>query len=209
MKGFLNHGTDPGEQVFQLAEVLPNATFTGVDISGANVQAAEDVRHRHPSGERMIFRAMDYMDLRDDPFDLIFSWGVLHLIQAPTQELFSKIAGDLTADGILLYAMPYWCPHNRALSLGRGLLQRMRSPITDAIILRVSKYLYGGEFKEDFLRERVHYMYCVPERYDCDPLRQFLHTAYGLDLVGEHPDPRISPFQFRYRLTACRKSSRL
>jgi hypothetical protein len=145
------------------------------------------------------------MKFQGNPFDLIFSWGVLHLIPAHTEALFSKIASDLTRGGLLLNAMPYACFYNRALSLVRRLLQTMRGPLTDTAILVIAKSLYRNQFSEEFLRERIHYMYHRPKRYDCRALHQFLSDSCGLGIEAKHPDPRISPFQFRYRMTVFRK----
>ena len=201
----LDLGCGTGEQVFDLAEAMPTARFTGVDISAANIRAAEDVRERHACRERMTFVATDYMELRTTPFDLILSWGVLHLIPAPTGALFSKIASDLNRGGLLVSATPYRCLHNSALGLVRRVLRAIRSHATDRAILALSQYLYGAQYPEPFLRERVFYMYCPANRYDSPNLHEFLRTMCGLELVGIHPEPRISRLQFKHRISVFRK----
>ena len=102
----------------RLAALLPQATFTGVDISAANIRSAEIMRRggsRRRSGSSFVLG--DYMAFRDAPFDLILSDGVLHYVDAPDEELAAKLAADLAPGGTLIVAMATDCLYNRWFGL--------------------------------------------------------------------------------------------
>src|ERR1051326_6863118 len=84
---FLEIGCGTGQQLFDLAEKLPDATFVGVDMSAPNIQEAESVRLRMPFAKRLTFVNGDYMKLQCGAFDVIFSHTTLHLISASTVHL--------------------------------------------------------------------------------------------------------------------------
>ncbi|MEW5956931.1 MAG: class I SAM-dependent methyltransferase, partial [Chloroflexota bacterium] len=138
----LDIGCGTGEQILDLAQTLPQARFTGIDISRPNITIAEKARQQSPYRDRLGFVAMDYMCFDEGCFDLIISSTTLHLIPVPTQQLFTKIINDLAAAGILAFTMPYACLYNSTLALVRRVFRRLRSPLTDELIFSLGKALH-------------------------------------------------------------------
>jgi len=201
----LDLGCGTGEQLFDLAPALPAAALTGIDISGESIRVARERQRELPWGQRLSFAATDYMEYRTAPFDVILSDGVLHAITVPTAELFAKIAGDLTAGGVLVYTMPYPCLYNRALTSVRRIFRSVRSPLTDALILVLARGIHGRRYDDARLRERIPYMYLLPQRYHCPALREMLRGSCGLQLVGEYPFVHASIAQLKHRMAVFRK----
>jgi SAM-dependent methyltransferase len=201
----LDVGCGTGEQLFALASALPEAHLTGVDISAANIQRAERTRQQSPWRDRVVFVASDYLDFQTSAFDLILADSTLHNIAVPTAILFSKLASDLHSGGLLLATMPYTCFYNHLLWTIRRLCRVLRSPLTDAVILAVARALHGGQLSDALLRERIHYMYLLPECYLCKKLRQFLAQICALDQVQECALPHASVGQPKHRLAVFRK----
>jgi trans-aconitate methyltransferase len=201
----LDVGCGTGEQLLALANVLPAATLTGVDVSDANIQVAAQAGQQSPWGKRLTFVACDYLALQSPPFDLILSDSTLQNIAAPTATLFYKLAADLLPGGLLLATMPYACGYNWLLWTTRRLCRALRSPLTDAMLLALANRLHRGQFSEALLQERIHYMYLLPGRYLCHTLRQFLGQECGLQAVQEYPVPHVSPGQPKHRLAVFRK----
>ena len=196
----LDLGCGTGSLALRLAEALPAAALTGIDVSAANVLAANAQQASRPSAERVRFEVADYLEYRADPFDAIVADGVLHLIQGDTDRLAHKIAADLRPGGLLICSMPFDCTYNRVFAVIRRFLRTVRSPLVDAAILQAGRLLHGREMDDDGLRERVEYMYIPPERMMGEPLaRQFVSA--GLDRTSEHAMPSTSPSQLKHRAT--------
>lgn len=203
----LDLGCGTGDLLMHLAPALPLAHLTGVDIAEASVAVAQEASQRSVCRHRLSFHATDYMQFGAEPFDLIFSWGVLQCIAAPDHLLFAKIAADLADNGLLIYSMPYECLHNRALTAVRKVFGAVRSPLTDKFVLGTAKLLHGNRFSVDLLRERLIYMYEVPWRLDNPRLRQCLAAAHGFACLAEHAEPHASAAQMRCRLVVLRKGA--
>src|SRR5262249_7215773 len=156
--------------------------------------AAQEKSRTLPFRERLGFHAIDYLHFHSRPFDVIISWSTLHLIPAPTSTLFSKIAEDLTAGGLLFSSMPYQCAYNRALIAFRRLLRRVQSPFTDQVTLWAGRLLHPRADPR-LLQERLSYMYIIPTRFDCSAFQKCLHASYGLRPVAVQPVPHASPAQ--------------
>ena len=105
----LDLGCGTGDQALALADALPQARIIGLDISRPNIELAEQKRREHHACDRIHFMETDYMHFVHEPFDVIFSWGVLHLIPVPTAKLCAKLARDLKPNGLFLNTMPYDC----------------------------------------------------------------------------------------------------
>ena len=80
----LDVGCGTGSLVFLMARALPHATLVGLDVSAANVRAAEAHRTTLDSATavRMRFEQGDYLVRPAAPVDAVTSDGVLHLIPA-------------------------------------------------------------------------------------------------------------------------------
>jgi len=201
----LDLGCGTGSLVFRLAEILPHATIVGIDVSPANIRAAER-QVSLDAGGRIRFAVSDYLEFRDEPFDAVVSDGVLHLIPAPTDALVHRLAADLRQGGLLICDMPYDCAYNRAFTVARRVLRALRSPLTDRAILAVGRALHGREMDDNGLRERVGYMYVPPERVMGPALARAFARA-GLRQVATHAMPSTSPSQLRHSVTIFTKDA--
>jgi trans-aconitate methyltransferase len=201
----LDLGCGTGALLFRLAAALPHATCVGIDISPANIAAAEAARQQQPQSGRLSFQAADYLDWRTEPFDLIVIDGVLHLIPCDTDALVAKLAHDLKPHGILVNVMPYTCAYNEAFAILRKILRATRTRLTDAAILRVGRLLHG-EMRDELLRERIHYMYLPPQRMMSHTLAGQMERR-GLRLVDRRPLRSSSLAQLKHQLTILRKDA--
>jgi trans-aconitate 2-methyltransferase len=202
----LDLGCGTGANALALAEVLPHATVTGVDLSAASIAVAEAARRRHAAAERLTFVAANYLAFPGGPFEVIVSDTVLYAVAASDEALFGKIAGDLVPGGLLVYTMPTSALTNRLLVVLRRGVRRLRGPALDALVLRLARALHGRDYDDALLRERVPYMYVVPDRYDCRRLHRDLERRWGFDVVATEPIPRASPAQLSHRLVVARRT---
>ena len=192
----LDLGCGTGSLVARLADAMPDATFVGIDVSSANIDAAR----RAVQGSRVRFEDADYRQFCADPFDVIVSDGVLHLMVGETAGLVGKLARDVRPGGLFICDMPYACAYNTAFAFVRRSLRAIRAPWLDRVILIVARLLHGREMSLDALRERVGYMYIPPERVmDADLLDTF--GAAGFRRRADHDAPSTSLSQLRHRVT--------
>jgi trans-aconitate 2-methyltransferase len=196
----LDLGCGSGSLAWLLADALPAASVTGIDVSPSNIRAAIAQQAGRASAARVTFEVADYLAYRAGPFDAIVADGVLHLIPGDTDTLLRKIAGDLRAGGVFICSMPFDCLYNRAFALVRRILRAVRSPLVDAAILQTGRLLHGREMNDERLRERVDYMYIPPERMMNDALgRQFVSA--GLQRAAELAMRSTSPSQLKHSAT--------
>jgi SAM-dependent methyltransferase len=196
----LDLGCGTGSLVFRLVESLPHAEVTGIDVSAANIRAAETERSRDSDEARTHFVRADYLDYATTPVDAIVSDGVLHLIGGDTLALFQKLARDLVPGGRLIVCMPYDCAYNYAFAMLRRLLRLGRSRALDAMILAIGRRLHGREMDDEGLRERIHYMYLPPARLADRTLRDQLAPSVGLRLVARQSIKSVSLSQLKHEL---------
>jgi SAM-dependent methyltransferase len=196
----LDIGCGTGSLVFLLAEALPDAALVGIDVSPANIRAAGQRQADRHAASRAQFEVADYLEYRADPFDVVVSDGVLHLIPGDTAALVRKLAADLRPGGVLVVNMPFDCAYNRAFAVVRRILRALRSPLLDRLILQVGRLVHGREMDDDGLRERVGYMYVPPERVMSDGLVATFASA-GLRRITEHAMESASPSQLKHRVT--------
>jgi trans-aconitate 2-methyltransferase len=196
----LDLGCGAGDHARDAAARLPDATVTALDVSPANIDLA---RRGGDADGRIDFVAADYLAYRADPFDLIFSEGVFHLIPCDDRALAAKLAADLRPGGVLAAAMPYDCAANTALILLRRCLRALRGPWLDAAILRLARAVYP-QVDAAALRERLPYMYVLPCRTDGTAFRRAMVEA-GFELTQTAPWPVVSAAKLRHRLTVWRR----
>jgi trans-aconitate methyltransferase len=201
----LDLGCGTGLNALALAEALPQASVTGVDLSSASISQAESARRRHPAGARVTFTSANYLQYLGGPFDVVVSDTVLYAIPASEEALFGKIAGDLVPGGLLVYTMPTSALANRLVVAVRRVLKRARGPRADALILAVARALHRGQYDDALLRERVPYMYVVPDRYDSRALHARLRERWGFELLATEAIPRASVAQLKHRLVVARR----
>ena len=203
----LDLGCGTGVNALALAEALPRATVTGVDLSAASIAVAEAARRRHAAAERVTLTTANYLAFTGGPFEVVVSDTVLYAIPAADEALFGKIAGDLVPGGLLVYTMPTSALANRLVVGLRRLLRRARGRTTDAALLAIARALHSGRYDDALLRERVPYMYVVPDRYDSRALHARLSERWGFEILATEPIPRASPAQLKHRLVVARRAS--
>ena len=203
----LDLGCGTGSLVFLLATALPSARIAGVDVSAANIRAAEEARAGlDPSkAGRIVFEQVDYLQRAATPVDLLVSDGVLHLIPGDTRALLARLAADVKPGGHAVICMPYDCGYNYAFAMLRRVLRLVRSRALDALILQVGRVLHGKDMDDEGLRERIPYMYIAPERLAGRRLREVIAPSVGLTLVDRHEMPSVSPSQLKHEVLVFRK----
>lgn len=201
----LDLGCGTGLNTLALADALPHAAVTGVDLSAASIAQGEASRRRHPAGGRVTFTAANYLQFLGGPFDVIVSDTVLYAIPVPDEALFGKIEGDLAPGGLLAYTMPTDAIGNRLVVGLRWVLKRLRGRGTDAALQAIGRALHGGH-DEALLRQRVPDMYVVPDRYDSRALHAQLRERWGFEVLATEELPRASAAQLKHRLVIARKA---
>jgi 2-polyprenyl-3-methyl-5-hydroxy-6-metoxy-1,4-benzoquinol methylase len=205
----LDLGCGTGSLVFLLAEALPGATVTGIDVSAPNIRkaVAQKSTFDAPTAARIRFEQADYLARPASPVDAIVSDGVLHLIPGDTRALFARLSADIRAGGLLIVSMPYDCAYNYAFSMLRRILRLVRSPALDAVILRAGRMLHGREMDDEGLRERIPYMYIAPQRLAGGHLRETIAPSVGLRLIARHPMASVSLSQLRHEVLVFQKAA--
>jgi SAM-dependent methyltransferase len=202
----LDVGCGSGEELAHLIELVPGSSGAGVDISASNILHAAETIGPSSLGSRLQFHAADYLDFKTAAFDAIISDSTLQNIPVPDERLYTKIAQDLKAGGVLICSMPYGCLYNRFLWTIRRCLRLVRSRATDRLILALGQRMTGGKMGADLLLERVHYMYLIPHRIGGAKLDALLAGRYGLERLAEVPLPWASLAQPKHRLYVYRKA---
>lgn len=205
----LDLGCGTGSLVFLLADALPAARVIGIDVSAANISAAERSRAALDpvKAGRIVFEQVDYLTRSATPVDVLVSDGVLHLIPGDTRALVAKLAADVCAGGVLIVCLPYDCAYNYAFAMLRRVLKLVRSRALDAVILGIGRLLHGSEMNDQGLRERIPYMYIPPERLAGRSLRDVIAPAAGLRLVARHDMPSVSLSQLRHEVLVFKKAA--
>jgi SAM-dependent methyltransferase len=195
----LDLGCGTGQLAFRLLDSLPAAEVVGLDISAANIHAANETRRTRPDQNQLRFIEADYLTFDGGPFDVVVTDGVLHLIPVDDEPLVRKLAADTGAGGVLIVCMPYACTFNSAFAVTRKLLRALRGPALDRLIKSVGHLLHP-DVSDEMLLERVHYMYRPPERV-MDPALARQFAAFGLQQRATHPMPSSSLAQLRHNVT--------
>jgi len=205
----LDLGCGTGSLVFLLADARPDARLIGIDVSAANISAAEGSRAGLDpvKAARIVFEQVDYLKRAATPVDVLVSDGVLHLIPGDTRTLVAKLAADVKADGVLVVCMPYDCAYNYAFAMLRRVLKLVRSRALDALILGIGRFLHGSEMDEEGLRERIPYMYIPPQRLAGRSFREVVAPAVGLRLVARHPMTSASLSQLKHEVLVFKKAA--
>jgi trans-aconitate 2-methyltransferase len=203
----LDLGCGTGDAAFELAASRPGAHLTAADLSRESIDAAARRQEHDPAGERVELRHGDYLELDlGEPFELIMANQALHLIAGPDDRLIERLAHDLAPGGLLVVDMPYRGPYNAVTIAVRRLLRRLRGPRLDALALGAARALHRGSVQAAQLRERLVYLYVVPERLAGKALDARLERA-GIGLVDRRPMRHSSPAQPRHHLSVYRKRS--
>jgi hypothetical protein len=171
-----------------------------------SIAAARERFKQEGIASRVELVEADYLEFRPrHRFDLVVSYSTLHLVPAPAADLFGKIASEIEDGGLLVNAIPYECGYNHALIGVRRFFRAIRSPLSDAFVLGAARLLHGHRLGEQMLRQRVMYMYQVPEVLEGRKLERMLREQCGLVLVASRDEPHASPAQLKHRLSLYRR----
>jgi SAM-dependent methyltransferase len=203
----LDVGCGAGMLAFRLADALPDARVTGVDISPANIEAAEAHRQGAAGADRIRFVRADYLAYEAAPVDVIVTDTVLHFMRARPVDVWTRLARDLRPGGLLVCAMAYDCLHNRVLSSARRTLRAIRGGPVDSLLMALGRFVYGRAMDDSLIRERIEYMYIPPEQL-MSTATASLTTSVGLGLIASHEMPGASATQLKQRVSVFQKEPR-
>ena len=199
----LDIGCGTGDQIFDLAAVLPHASFVGLDIERANIVIAAGRAGAHETPARFSFEAIDYREYATTHrYDLVMSYSVLQFVPGPLSALAERIDAHTAGGGLFVNVMPARCAYNTALALVRRGLRLTRSRATDRVLLAAGTMLHRGSLGTDLLAERVAYAYAVPLQYE-DDLADALERR-GFVTLRREPAPHASPAQMKHTLRVMR-----
>ena len=179
--------------------------MTGVDISMQNIMIAESTRSTLSFAQRLTFIVADYYEHQFQGFDLIISDSALHLIDAQTELLFEKIYCELVGGGMLIFTIPYDCLYNHALWTIRRIFRALRCSALDKAIYSLAKRIHKGQFTDDILKERINYMYLLPNCFYNETLLHLFLTKLKLTLIHEDFIPHASLAQPKHKLVVFKK----
>jgi trans-aconitate 2-methyltransferase len=178
------------------------STAVGLDIAQRNIdQAIKGVREAGLS-HRATFVCSAYEKWKNGAFDVIFSDGVLHLVDMSNATLAARLAAQLAPRGFLIATMP-------DSSLGNFLLinlrrtWRMTPAALDRMLLALARRVYP-RFSLEMLEERLPYMRVLPVRLYDAAFAAALASA-GLERVAELPWPGPSIAKLRHRVLVWQK----
>ncbi len=200
----LDIGCGTGQLLFELADMLPEATFVGVDISPASIEIASHNSSKRDDNDRFQWHASDYLTYQDTPFDAVVLDSVFHNIPGSTERLAGRVTADLKPGGRLYMTLPTACLYNRLLWALRSLLKRFQGPRLDGILMGLAARLHTN-MNRALLEERIPYMYLIPYRIDNRALTHTLTVDLSLDLLERRPVPHASIAQPKHRLSIYRK----
>lgn len=196
-------GCGTGNNLFMIEESIPNVDLMGIDISATNISQAEKNAEKN-SNNKISFQLTDYLNYITKPFDIIYADSVLHLIVSADDTLFQKLSKDLLPHGVLIVTMPYSCLYNNLLIGLRCILRCFRTKLLDAIILKVAALIYPST-SLNLLKDRIPYMYMIPQRIDSSSFRKLLKRKYQLSLISSSNCPKVSFAKLKHKLLVFQK----
>ncbi len=203
----LEVGCGDGGKSVRLADCWPRAHFTGVDVSEPSIRQAEQLRLASPARERLRFLRGNYLTLSAGRYDLILADSVLQWLPGPTDRLFGKLADELNPGGLLLFSMPYSCLYNTLLTSVRRTLRLLRSKPLDRLLLTMAGGVHGQAHSPEFLRERLNYLYILPQRTADASLEKNLLARHRLAVRAVAPYVHASLGQYKHRLWCFRRET--
>jgi SAM-dependent methyltransferase len=199
----LEIGCGTGNVALAIARSHPQVEILGVDISSVNVEIARRSAIKEELDGRVRFAEAAYPIRFDSPFDLIFASSTLYLIRQEARYLADCLAHDLVVGGFLISIMPCDVPLNRAMILLRRFIRRFWSPPLERLAFAIAKLVHG-DWDDAQLRDRIPYLYIIPEHLDSNALRDCFGAA-GLELVAAHSWPRTSLAKLQHTITVYRR----
>ncbi len=97
---FLDIGCGDGRDIAYLSSNLENLTMRGIDISK---EAIDNATELNSCNENVAFTRMDWKDLDDTPYDIIYTSGVYHFFPLLERRAFiSKVKTILNPNGFFI-----------------------------------------------------------------------------------------------------------
>ena len=196
-------GCGTGETTLAIASARPDAEVIGLDISAANIAAADSARKDTAAGARVRFVAADFMRWSSPQADLLFGESVLHLIEVDTADLVRKLASVLRPGGQLVFTIPRDCLRNDILFMLRRAWATLPRASADRVALAIARKVYPT-LPENLLRDRLGYLRLIPERTDGEELRK-LFRSNGLSPVRWEIWPVTTLLQASHSFSVWRK----
>jgi len=199
----LDLGCGAGDLCLALAEALPDARVTGVDISSENIAFAKSLAHRRVGAE-VEFLEKNYATWTADKFDVVSADSVLQWIDAEAAQLAAKFANDLSAGGLLIATVPAKCATNALLVAQRRIWRRLPRAL-DVFALQIARLAFPREHPE-VLADRINYLRLVPRLSHGPKFIEIMREA-GLELIEDIGWPGASVFKLKHRLVVFKNIS--
>jgi 2-polyprenyl-3-methyl-5-hydroxy-6-metoxy-1,4-benzoquinol methylase len=150
IRRILDVGAGTGSNLHALKQLHPQAHAAAITCSyleAAQLEKLADQTIVADLNQLIDSSAWQTIGLGDDRFDLILLSHVLEHLQEPAQVLES-ISSLLSADGLLLIALPNICHWRTRLQIARGSFQYQESGVLDRSHLRFFTYWSARELVE-------------------------------------------------------------
>jgi trans-aconitate 2-methyltransferase len=198
-------GCGTGETTLAVAAARSDARVIGLDISPANITAANNLKAATAAGARVEFVAADFMTWPCPQADLLFCQSALHLIEADTSQLVQRLAQAVKPGGVLAFTMPRACARNHALFLFRRGWSLVPRAIADRAALAVARRVYP-KLSADMIIDRLSYMRLIPLRLDGPEFRELLQR-HGLVPIRREIWPVTAIVQPSHSFSVWRKAA--
>lgn len=195
-QSILDLGCGVGDLALALKELRPESDVVGIDFSPANIDAARE------RSQAVRFELGDYLEWQGGRFSAVVADSVLHLFEAPVEQIARKLAADLQPGGVLVATVPDDAPRNHLLLLMRR-LYRMLPQGADTLAVRLASLLHPSLSRE-VLADRIVYMRMLPRLFG--PAEQAAFAAAGLQLTSDPSWPSPSLAKLRHRLMVWRRT---
>lgn len=175
---------------------------TALDISASNIAALKDAARNAGVIDRMTAVCGDYVTEQPKKYDLIVSDSVLNLLPCSDEVLASRLAGDLTPNGVLVVAMPVSVFSN-SLRVALRKCWRLMPAVADRLVLALAKRVYP-HLPTAVLADRIPYLRILPVRL-FGPSMQAAFARHGLEVVENTLFPSESIAKLTHHLIVWRR----
>ncbi len=155
----------------------------GVDISEQNTTAASKKLQNLPNLKELSIICCDYMQQNLPKVDLIVSSSTLHLINAPTKNILSKVAQEVNDGGRIIFTVPIACTYNTLLICVRKILRMVDCKATRFIIKKLARIVFPS-INEEIIEERIPYMFIIP-KFTFSKRHHIFLESKGMKFVSE------------------------
>ena len=146
----------------------------------------------------------DYVTEGPKKYDLIISDSVLYILACSDDVLASRLAGDLTPNGVLVVAMPV-SSFSNTLRVALRRCWRLMPAVADRFILALAKRVYPL-LPTAVLADRIPYLRILPVRLFGRSL-QTTFSRHGLGVVENSLLPSESIAKLTHHLIVWRRQA--